>query len=112
MPHPLLAQIASLRERLLDTTTRNRLLNYPHPSRGCARFVGTRLDQAYSQLAAGQSLVIEPVPEPTAREINEYWRAQGKEDSGDKITPERWARHLGINPDLELERIERQFGVG
>lgn len=102
MPHPLLAQIASLRERLLDTTTRNRLLNYPHPSRGCARFVGTRLDQAYSQLAAGQSLAIEPVPEPTAREIGEYWRAQGKEDCGDKITPERWARHLGINPDLEL----------
>jgi hypothetical protein len=110
MSEALLAQIATLRGRLLDTTTRNRLLNYPHPGRGCARFVETTLDGAFAPLSAGRSLTIEPIPEPSPREVADYWRAQGKDDANDKVPAERWARHLRINPDFELARSTSNAG--
>ena len=83
-------------------TARNRLLNYAHPSKGCARFVGTTLDHAFAQLSAGRPLTIDSIPEPSRREAAEYWRAQGKPESDDKVPADRWARHLGVDPDLEL----------
>lgn len=110
MADALVAQIESLRERLLDTTTRNRLLHYGHPSRGCARFFGTTLDDAFARLTAGQPLTIEPIPEPRHHEVAEYWRAQGRDDAEEKISAERWAKHLGINADLEL--ADRGPGTG
>lgn len=83
-------------------TARNRLLNYTHPTKGCARFIGTTLDQAFSQLATGHPLTIEPILEPSRRDIDEYWLAQGKPDCVDKLPADRWARHLGVDTDLEL----------
>ena len=71
----LLTQIATLRARLLDMTARNRLLNFPHPSRGSARFFGPSLDQAFAQLVSGRPLTIEPIAEPSRREREQYWRA-------------------------------------
>lgn len=98
----LQAQIATLRARLLDTSTRNRLLNYAHPTRSCMRFVATSIDEVFGQLAAGRAMAIEPVPEPSLREVAAYWKAQGREDCQDRIPAERWARHLDIDTDFEL----------
>jgi very-short-patch-repair endonuclease len=102
MSEALLAQIAAFRARLLDTTTRNRLLNYLHPSRGCARFVAVGYDTVFQNLAAGQTIPVRPVPEPDRREREDYWQAQGRPGTVEKIPPERWAPHVGIDPDYEL----------
>jgi hypothetical protein len=53
-----------LRLRLLDLTTRNRLLNFRHSAGRTVRIVGPALQATYEKLVGGQSLSFLPVPEP------------------------------------------------
>lgn len=54
-----------LRTRLLDLSSRNRLLSYRHPKRRCVQFVDDPdLDLLFERLLDGKNILIKPVPEP------------------------------------------------
>ena len=54
-------QIASLRERLLDLTSRNRLLNFTHGRTSCLRFADVLADQVFEELLRGVALTTDAV---------------------------------------------------
>src|SRR5271155_230601 len=56
--------LEKIRTRLLDLTARNKLLNFRHPKTSCLRFVDTALDAVFQHLIEGDTLAVEPVPEP------------------------------------------------
>jgi hypothetical protein len=57
--------IEKLRARLLDLTTRNRLLSYRFPKGRCIPVVGTpNYDQVFERLTDGGSIRLLPVPDP------------------------------------------------
>ncbi len=54
-----------LRKRLLDLSSRNRLLSYRHPKRRCVQFVDNPdLNLLFERLLDGKGILIKPVPEP------------------------------------------------
>lgn len=53
-----------LRLRLLDLTTRNRLLNFRHSAARTVRIVAPALQPTYERLTGGLSIAFTPVPEP------------------------------------------------
>ena len=59
-------RVADLRERLLDLTTRNRLLNYKHSdrSRTHVRVIDELPDVLYKKLQEGRSMAFKPLPQP------------------------------------------------
>lgn len=62
---PLEQALQKLRTRLLDLSSRNRLLNYRHPKGRSVQFVDApNLNLAYTRLVDGKSLVIKYVPDP------------------------------------------------
>ena len=59
-------RVADLRERLLDLTTRNRLLNYKHSdrSRTHVRVIDELPDVLYQKLQDGRSMALKSLPQP------------------------------------------------
>lgn len=62
------AGLARLRKRLLDLTSRNKLLNYRHSKRGSLRAVDELPDQLFSRLMNNDKLIFKPVREPKKEE--------------------------------------------
>ncbi len=62
------ASLDRLRTRLLDLTSRNRLLNYRHSKRGSLRAIDELPDQLFSRLTNGDKLIFRPVREPKREE--------------------------------------------
>ena len=113
--------IEAVRQRLLDLSNRNRLLNftYPRRSRSYLRVVDELPDQLCGALLDGRELRLDPVPIPTRRQL-EAWREERlatlRERFGDdpekqidaraealaEPTAEEFARRLGIRADYEL----------
>lgn len=58
------AGVEKLRNRLLDLTTRNSLLNYRHPPASSLRIVDELPDVLFESLVGGKSLRFVPVPKP------------------------------------------------
>ncbi|MEP6601171.1 MAG: DUF4011 domain-containing protein [Nitrospirota bacterium] len=56
--------LTRLRKRLLDLTTRNKLLNFQHKGRMNLRVVDELPDQLFSRLMNDEVLIFKPVPEP------------------------------------------------
>jgi hypothetical protein len=76
------AAIEKLRDKLIDLSANNRLLNFKHPagvsgSQSALRFVGKPLDQLFSRLRDNKSLVVEPVPAPSDRELRQFYSGAG-----------------------------------
>jgi hypothetical protein len=76
------AAIERLREKLIDLTANNRLLNFRHGagttgSQSVLRFVGKQPDQVFARLWDQKSFYVEPVPEPTTRELADFYREPG-----------------------------------
>lgn len=62
---PIAEALQRLRTRLLDLSSRNRLLSYRHPKRRCVQFVDNPdLNLLFERLLDGKSVLIKPVPEP------------------------------------------------
>lgn len=101
--------LAALRERLLDLTGRNKLLNFRHASLSCLRFVDEIPDQMFENLIAGNPFTFEPVPLPSEAETVQYISgAEGipmKEARQRDLSPppsDKWARQLGIDTSYDL----------
>lgn len=85
-----------IRKRLLDLTTKNRLLSFRWTRGRVVRAVHTGLDDLYDYLKSGRSLVFRPVPEP---------RKEDYETVGpDRRKPEavQCAKRQGIDVSYEL----------
>lgn len=89
-----------VRTRLLDLSNRNRLLNFRHPTRSCLRVVDESPDQIYNDLINDATMVFEPVPEPSRKDLIRYY---GKEyDDSKKPTAREWAEYLDISTAYDL----------
>jgi hypothetical protein len=109
------AAIERLREKLIDLSANNRLLNFRHGagvsgSQSVLRFVGKSPDQLYTRLQDHKSFAVQPVPAPSDRELREFYRDPGSipglesEDDRNRARPDpaRWAKSLGWDVDHEL----------
>ncbi|PHV13518.1 DUF4011 domain-containing anti-phage protein Hhe [Chitinimonas sp. BJB300] len=98
-----------LRNRLLDLSARNRLLNFSY-SRGkrFVRVVDELPDQLFEVLISGKPMRFEPVPEPTEQQLLDagylvHQSASGVVTEAKRLpNAEEWARTLGIKTDYEL----------
>ena len=107
--HDMREQLELLRKRLLDLTTRNRLLNFRHMRRGSLRVVDELPDVVLSSLLEGKAFEFAAVPEPREADLANYWRARGRtfeDEEGNPLPPEKvpaqeWARHIGIHAEWE-----------
>ncbi len=110
--------IEAMRKKLLDLTSRNRLLNFPITSKGSSlRIVDELPDQLFSALVTEQAMQFAPVPEPTRDELIALgYLAIGPDKKENKLKPypsaKDWAGHLGIKNDFDLPRnddTQQQF---
>ncbi len=69
--------LEKLRNRLLDKTSRNRLINFPITSKSGLRIIDELPDQLAEVLLADQELRFRPVPEPTRKELIKNGYANG-----------------------------------
>src|SRR5580698_7183554 len=77
--------LEQIRLRLLDLTTRNKLLSFRHTA-STLRVVDADLDQLYSELISGEKVPFVYVPEPTKEEIASL---------GEKPAAREYAESLG-----------------
>jgi hypothetical protein len=109
------AAIERLREKLIDLTANNRLLNFRHGagtagSQSVLRFVGKQPDQVFARLWDQKSFYVEPVPEPTTGELADFYREPGgipgleSDDARNRNRPDpaRWAKYRGWDVEYEL----------
>ena len=109
------AAIERLREKLIDLTANNRLLNFRHGagtagSRSVLRFVGKPPDQVFARLRDQKSFYVQPVPEPTTKDLVDFYREPGgipgleSDDARNRSRPDpaRWAKYRGCDVEYEL----------
>src|SRR5436190_1092452 len=53
-----------IRKRLLDLTTRNRLLNFRHSKKSALRIIDELHNQLFSKLIKSEELIFKPIPLP------------------------------------------------
>ncbi len=101
--------LATLRERLLDLTGRNKLLNFRHSSAGCLRVVDEVPDQLFETLIGGGAFMFDPVPIPNATQVYQYMAQtedipleEARQRDPAPPSSEKWARHLGIDTSYDL----------
>lgn len=100
-------KISELRQRLLDLTARNPLLNFRHPKGSSVRIVDELPDQVVTALQANRSFYFEPVPRPSENELVEqgyidFDPVRKEEIARRKPTPEAWAKYHGIATPYEM----------
>lgn len=89
--------LAQLRLRLLDLTSRNRLLNFRHSTTKTIQVVDAVPTSVYDRLAENKTLRFVPVPDPHP---NEYV----KEPRRQKPDVRDYAKTLGISTSFELRQ--------
>ncbi|PHM60604.1 hypothetical protein Xsto_03833 [Xenorhabdus stockiae] len=107
----ILKSLEDMRRKLLDLTSRNRLLNFPITQRlSSLRIVNGLPDQLFQTLMSEQVMHFSPVPEPTKAQLQQFV-SLGKEASSvsvevkaKKSLPDAktWAGKLGINTHYVL----------
>ena len=109
------AAIERLRERLVDRTANNRLLNFRQGANvsgvpSILKVVGEPLNRLFARLQEQKPLTFEPVPVPSEREIRAFYRGSGaislgeSEDERSRTRPDaaRWAEQQGWDVSYEL----------
>ena len=71
--------IEEQREKLLDLSNRNRLLNFTFPRSKCVRFIDEVPDILFKKLLEKQSLIFDPVPQPKQIDLKKYYEKLKKE---------------------------------
>ncbi len=103
-----LSVLENLRLRLLDITSRNKLLNFTHTKSSSLRIVDELPDQLYEVLVSEQELRLLSVPEPSSEEVRNASFSgntgllQETEEDLEKPPAEEWAAKLGIEVAYEV----------
>jgi hypothetical protein len=95
---PIREALARLRVRLLDLTTRNRLLNFKHSAGKTLQFVNSAPNAVFTKLMtnSGSKVAVHPVPEPKR---SDWVRVNGRLSRPDV---KQYARQLGLSTAFEL----------
>ena len=98
--------IERLRERLLDLSSRNKLLNFSHRSNHI-RVIDELPNQLYELLTQGDELSFLPVPQPTKELLIKHGYLTidpitGEETNAGSPTAIEWAKKLGYDIEYEL----------
>jgi len=107
-PNIALHALENLRNRLLDLTGRNRLINFRHTKRGSLRVIDELPNQLVETLLAEKEMRFLPVPEPTRKELIEAGYIEIDEETGQEVrvlkdpSAEEWAKHLGFSTKYEV----------
>lgn len=97
--------LREIRQRLLDLSRRNTLLNYRHPKANSLRVIDEVPDQLFERLLNGDAFVFEPLPrvplehESMSDEVREFLESQG---NWRRPSRNDWARMHDIEPGFEL----------
>lgn len=99
--------LQAIRNRLLDLTGRNRLLNFKHARTGFVRVIDELPDQLAESILKGEEVTFIPVEEPTRDELIKHDYIHIDEEGMDvKAKPnpsaKEWAKIKGFNTNYEL----------
>lgn len=99
--------LEAIRNRLLDLTGRNRLLNFRHGRTGLIRVIDEMPDQLASNILEGHKFTFIPVDEPRKDELIKHGYIVLSEDGEEvraKPNPnaKEWAKVIGFNTNYEL----------
>lgn len=103
-----LDSLEQIRNRLLDLTARNRLLNFKHGRGAYIRIIDELPDQLCDLLLTEEELEFLAVPEPTREQLIEAGYLKIEEETGDEVrikkdpTALEWAKWLKLETDYEL----------
>lgn len=105
----ILKSLEDMRRKLLDLTSRNRLLNFPvNQKHSSLRIINELPDQLFQTLRSEQVMQFAPVPDPTKAQLQQFGylekNASSTEEKATKPLPDAktWAGKLGINTSYEL----------
>ncbi|OEG75486.1 AAA family ATPase [Shewanella colwelliana] len=99
--------LQAIRNRLLDLTGRNRLLNFRHGKSGFIRVIDEMPNQLATELLDNHQFKFTPVDEPKREELIEHGYI-AIDDKGQEIqiksdpTAKEWAKIKGLNTSYEL----------
>lgn len=93
-PESLEDMVLRLRGRLLDLTSRNRILNFRHTAKDSLRIIDVSLTAAFNAILLENAVEFEPVPTPSGPALTEYWRAMGAPERTDLPNPEDYAKFI------------------
>ncbi|MEQ3513526.1 DUF4011 domain-containing anti-phage protein Hhe [Pseudoalteromonas sp. BZB3] len=104
--------LQSIRNRLLDLTGRNRLLNFRHGSTGFIRVIDEMPDQLAENILEGSPFTFIPIEEPKVDELVRHgYISFDEQDREQRIKPspnaKEWAKLKGFNTNFELPLTER-----
>jgi len=100
--------LENLRKKLLDTTRRNRLINFNLNQKDCLRVVDELPNQLFEVLINGKSMSFQAIPEPSRKQLIEkgYIAVNPETKKDEEIKPNpsarQWAKEIGIHTDFEL----------
>ncbi len=103
-----ISALSNLRKRLLDLTSRNRLINFRHPRGSSLRVIDESPDQLVETLLSEAEMHFRPVPEPVQHELLEAGYIMVDEESGNEVrlkkgpSAEDWARWTGLDTSYEV----------
>jgi superfamily I DNA and/or RNA helicase len=105
--------LESLRRRLLDLTSRNRLLHFRHPKTSSIRVIDEMPDQLKQYLADDEKeMRFTAIPDPTRAELIEAGYIEidpetEEETSKGEPTAKEWAEWKGIHTNYEAPEVSR-----
>ncbi len=95
--------LENVRKQLLDLTTRNVLLSYRAPKASSLPIFDVSPNQIVETLNQNGTLLLEPVPMPSAKQLREHGFVSEDDTEGSSVpSAEKWAEILGLNLNLEL----------
>lgn len=100
--------LENLRMRLLDLTSRNRLINFRHTKSGSLRVIDELPNQLVETLLADTSMRFVAVPDPTEEQLIEagYLKFDPETEQVLRLrndpTAAEWAKQLGLSTDYEV----------
>lgn len=117
-PSPVQSQINSLRDKLLDLSNKNRLLNFQHGARGAKqlRVIDVSLTGAFASLLEGEEIPIRPLPPLAEEPSDENTREFKQRVAASRLTNEDYLKDvvkIEALPDSEASnailRAERRL---
>ena len=104
----ILEALKRLRDKLLDLTYRNSLLNFNHPKKSSLRIIDELPNQIFESLISGSEMTFKPVPQPTEKELIEAGYiaidpvTQERKELKDFPKADKWADYLGLNTSYSV----------